>query len=89
MRDITVSMARQTVISKKKRGPAPTGKGIPILTRLQPHQLAKLDAWAAAQDDRPSRPEALRRLASKALAQEHVTTAANAAKPAASKRRRP
>jgi hypothetical protein len=48
---------------KKKRGPAATGKGRLIGVRLQPHELARLDEWAAAQEDKPSRPEALRRLA--------------------------
>src|SRR5690242_12204148 len=38
--DIRVSMARQSVISRKKRGPPPTGKGVPILVRLQPPLLA-------------------------------------------------
>jgi hypothetical protein len=36
------------------------------MTRLQPDELAALDAWIAAQDDpKPSRPEALRKLARK------------------------
>jgi hypothetical protein len=60
--DNTVSMARQTVLSQKKRGPAPTGKGTLIGVRLQPAPLSELDAWAARQDDTPSRPEAIRRL---------------------------
>jgi hypothetical protein len=60
-------MARQTLISrkvKKKRGPPPTGKGAPVMVRLQPRELAELDAWIAAQDDpKLTRPEALRRRA--------------------------
>jgi hypothetical protein len=61
-------MKRQTVISKKKRrGPAPTGKGTPILVRLQPAPLALLDWWITSQDDKPSRPEAIRRLVEQAL----------------------
>lgn len=55
-------MARQTVITKKRRGPAPTGIGTLIGVRLQPDALARLDAWAATQDGQPSRPEAIRRL---------------------------
>jgi hypothetical protein len=55
-------MSRQTLISKKRRGPPPTGQGTPIVTRLHPPQLAQLDAWIAQQDDAPSRPEAIRRL---------------------------
>jgi hypothetical protein len=52
-------MAKQTVIPKK-RGPAPTGKGTPIMVRLQPFQLAALDAWIAKQDAPLTRPEAIR-----------------------------
>lgn len=37
------------------------------MVRLQPDQLAALDAWRAAQDDQPSRPEAIRRLLDRAL----------------------
>jgi len=55
-------MAKQTVITKKKRGPAPTGKGVLLGVRLQPPALAALDAWIDRQDDQPSRPEAIRRL---------------------------
>ena len=44
--------------------------------RLQPDQLARLDAWAAAQPDLPSRPEALRRLAALALAVPQKPTSA-------------
>ena len=66
--DIKVSMARQSVISKKKRGPAPTGKGEPVLVRLQPHRLRTLDAWRERQEDEPSRPEAIRRLVEMGLA---------------------
>ena len=32
------------------------------MVRLPPDQLAALDAWAAVQDDTPTRPEAVRRL---------------------------
>jgi hypothetical protein len=40
----------------------------PILVRLQPAQLAALDAWIARQDAQLSRPEAIRRLLEQALA---------------------
>lgn len=60
--DITVIMKKQTVISKKKRGPAPTGKGEPQLVRMQPDQINAVDRWRASQEDDPSRPEAIRRL---------------------------
>ena len=35
---------------------------MPITVRLQPVPLRELDLWAKSQDDRPSRPEAIRRL---------------------------
>jgi hypothetical protein len=53
-------MAKQTVITKKRRGPAPTGKGTLIGVRLQPSQLAALDGWIAKQEKRYTRPEAIR-----------------------------
>jgi hypothetical protein len=56
------------VISQKKRGPPATGKGEPIMVRVQPDQLAALDAWISAQDDPPTRPEAIRRLVDLGLA---------------------
>lgn len=55
-------MNSQSVVSQKKRGPAPTGKGTPVMVRLLPDPLAALDEWAAHQPDTPSRPEAIRRL---------------------------
>jgi hypothetical protein len=48
---------------KNLGGRPATGKGAPVLVRLQPDALARLDAWIAEQPDKPSRPEALRRLA--------------------------
>src|SRR5438034_11630804 len=61
-------MKRQSTAPPKKRGPPATGKGEPILVRLQPAQLAALDAWIARQDAQLSRPEAIRRLLEQALA---------------------
>ena len=61
-------MKRQSATAPKKRGPPATGKGEPILVRLQPAQLADLDAWIARQDAQLSRPEAIRRLLEQALA---------------------
>jgi hypothetical protein len=58
---------KQTVQPRKKRGPAPTGKGTPIQVRAQPDMLGAIDAWIARQDDHPSRPEAIRRLVELAL----------------------
>lgn len=54
-------------ITKSVGRPA-TGKGEPVLVRIQPDQLAALDAWAEQQ--RPplkSRPAAIRLLIDKAL----------------------
>ena len=45
--------------TKKKR---PAQPGTPVMVRMQPDQLETVDAWAEAQDDQPSRPEAVRRL---------------------------
>ena len=59
---IMESMAAETVIAKKRKGPPPTGKGTPVVVRMQPPALSALDAWRRAQEDLPSRPEAVRRL---------------------------
>ncbi|SIT53470.1 conserved hypothetical protein [Mesorhizobium prunaredense] len=49
---------QETVVSKKRRGPAPTGKGVPIMVLLQPDMLAGVDQFVAEHD--VSRPEAVR-----------------------------
>lgn len=69
---ITVHMASQneTVTPRKRRGPAPTGKGTPVVVRMQPAQLAEVDGFAATEPDKPTRPEAVRRLVAKGLDQE-------------------
>jgi hypothetical protein len=77
-------MAKQTVLAKKKRGPAPTGKGTQVVVRLQPDPLAALDAWVAKQKDKPTRAEAIRRLVelglkAKAEVPDHVREAADRA----------
>jgi metal-responsive CopG/Arc/MetJ family transcriptional regulator len=54
-------------MARKKPGPPPTGKGELIGVRIQPDQMKKLDEWISDQDDRPSRPEAIRRLVDQAL----------------------
>lgn len=56
-------MPQDTVITQKRRGPAPTGKGQLIGVRLQPEQLAKLDAMRGDQ----TRPEAIRAILANAL----------------------
>jgi hypothetical protein len=55
-------MAKKTPISKKRRGPAPTGVGKGQLVRMHDQLIAEIDAWTAAQDGELSRPEAIRRL---------------------------
>jgi len=64
------AMRGQSVTSRKakKRGSPARGKGEPLLVRLQKTPLAALDHWIARQEDRPSRPEAIRRLVEQALA---------------------
>jgi hypothetical protein len=56
------------VLAKKRRGPAPTGKGVQVVVRLQPDPLRALDGWAAKQNDHPTRAEAIRRLVELGLA---------------------
>lgn len=53
-------------IEKRGRG-RPRTDATPVMVRLQPDALAKLDAWREAQGDQPSRPEAIRRILEKAL----------------------
>ena len=61
-------MTQETVLTKKRRGPVPTGKGTLVGVRLQPPELDRLDGWIAAQPEpQPSRPEAVRRILGKAL----------------------
>ena len=62
-------MVRQeTVLTRKKRGPKPTGKGTLVGVRLLPEPLMRLDDWIAHQPDpKPSRPEAIRMLIAQAL----------------------
>jgi hypothetical protein len=47
----------------KGRGRPATG-ATPVMVRLPPDQLAKVDRWREAQDDKPTRPEAIRRIVS-------------------------
>jgi len=50
------------VLAKKRRGPAPTGKGQQVVVRLQPDDLDLLDLWIQATEPGLNRPEALRRI---------------------------
>jgi hypothetical protein len=52
-----------TSVVKKKRGPAPTGKGVQVGERWQPSELAAIDAWIATSADKTlTRSHAIRRL---------------------------
>lgn len=55
-----VSMSDQSLVPKKRRGPAPTGKGVQVQVRLQPDDLAKLDRYIADRQPGMTRPEAIR-----------------------------
>jgi len=56
---MTKSTRDNTKIVRRRRPPE---TGTLIGVRLQADPLASVDAWAKSQDDRPSRPEAIRRL---------------------------
>jgi hypothetical protein len=64
-------MAKKTVQLRKRRGPAPTGKGHPVQVRLQPDLLVSLDDWIAKQREHRSRPEAIREILERALKLDH------------------
>ena len=63
-----IFMKRQSLVPKKRRGPAPTGQGIQIQVRIQPEKLSQLDRWIADQKGKLSRPEAIRRIVERTLA---------------------
>ncbi|GGC31301.1 hypothetical protein GCM10011371_18440 [Novosphingobium marinum] len=52
--------------AKKKMGRPPVDSEA-VNVRMQRDQITRLDQWAAEQPDNPTRPEAIRRLVSKAL----------------------
>ena len=60
-------MAKATGVNTNTRKKRPEQTGEMVGTRLQPELLKRLDHWRRKQPDLPSRPEALRRLAEKAL----------------------
>jgi hypothetical protein len=66
-------MSKTNVVPKKKRGPAPTGKGVQIGGRWQPDELAAVDKWRRKEDDLPSRSEAIRRLVEIGLSKSETT----------------
>jgi hypothetical protein len=60
-------MPKSTATTKKRgRGRPPTGaKGVYV--KVPPDEMTAIDIWIKQQPDKPSRPEALRRLAKIAL----------------------
>jgi metal-responsive CopG/Arc/MetJ family transcriptional regulator len=56
---------------KKQRGPRAASERAPIGASLPAGLLARVDRWAASQQDDPSRPEAIRRLVELGLAVAH------------------
>lgn len=52
---------------KSEKGRPPTGPGTPVNTRFDDSELGRIDRWRLAQKDKPSRPEAIRRLVDHAL----------------------
>jgi hypothetical protein len=56
-------MAKTSVVPRKRRGPPPTGKGVQVGERWHPSELAAIDAWIAASNDKTlTRAHAIRRL---------------------------
>ncbi len=49
-------------MAKKPRSTPPELENVEIRTRLPSETLEMIDAWRAAQPDKPTRPEAIRRL---------------------------
>jgi len=65
-------MAKSRAVLPRKRGRPATGRGPdkrdPVTSlRLSPKLRAEIDAWAAEEDDKPPRSEAIRRLVEQAL----------------------
>lgn len=52
---------------KKKRGPPKTGQGTPVMTRVHPGLLGRIDKWRSEQPGNQSRPEAIRNMVSSFL----------------------
>jgi hypothetical protein len=55
-------MAKTTVVTKKRRGPRATGKGLQIGERWHPPEVAAIDKWIASQGEEMTRGQAIRRL---------------------------
>src|ERR1700687_5797980 len=55
-------MAKTSVVTKKRRGPPPTGKGMQIGERWHPPEIAAIDRWIASQGEEITRGQAIRQL---------------------------
>ena len=61
--------------TKKNRGGRPKVGATPLMVRVPPGELARLDEWIARQlEPRPTRPEAIRRLVERGLAADGVAS---------------
>jgi Arc/MetJ-type ribon-helix-helix transcriptional regulator len=60
-------MKKSIGVVPKKRGRPATGRDPVTAIRLSPEMRAEIDAWAAKQEDRPPRSEAIRRMIELAL----------------------
>lgn len=68
-----MSEQEKTLIPRKgKRGPAPTGQGTPVMVRIHPDLLARVDEYRLAQNPEQTRPEAIRALLDEALAENGI-----------------
>ncbi len=57
-----------TGLTRKRKGPAPTGKGVQVMLRVQPDLLAALDEWISNQPGfPPTRQQAIRHLVEKSI----------------------
>src|SRR3954451_7931035 len=60
---------QETVKTRKRRGPAPTGKGHFLGLRVQPELMTALDAWIERHPDpKPTRSDAVRAIMTDHLA---------------------
>jgi hypothetical protein len=60
-------MKKSIGVVPKKRGRPATGRDPVTAIRLSPEMREEIDAWAAKQEDRPPRSEAIRRMIELAL----------------------
>lgn len=51
-----VVMTVQSQLTRKKPGPPATGKGEPVMVRLQPDLLAKVDGWLQGEANLSGKP---------------------------------